>query len=113
MVSMTPTASASAPAGPARQPPASPRGLSLAGELDFLATPRLWEALEPYLDGSADVVIDVTGVSFIDAAGCRLLMRAAGALPEPRRLVLVGASAHLLRVLEICGGLPGSRLVVA
>ena len=113
MVAMTPTASASAPAGPARQPPASPRGLSLAGELDFLATPRLWEALEPYLDGSADVVIDVTGVSFIDAAGCRLLVRAAQTLPRSRHLVLVGASTHVRRVLEICGGAPGSQLVTA
>src|SRR5215472_5556571 len=113
MVAMTPTASASALAGPAVEPPGSPLGLSLAGELDFLAVPCVWATLEPYLDGSADLVIDVSGVSFIDAAGCRLLVRAAEALPGPRHLFLVGASAHLLRVLEICGGFPSSGLVVA
>jgi anti-anti-sigma factor len=113
MVSMTPTASASAPAGPAAEPPDAGHGLSLAGELDFLSVPAVWSTLQPHLGGDGDVVIDVAGVSFIDAAGCRLLIRAAEALGGPRRLVLVGGSAHLLRVLEICGGFPGSRLVIA
>ena len=77
MVAMTPTASASAPVGPAAEPPVAGPGLRLAGELDFLAVPDVWSMLRPYLGGDGDVVIDVTGVSFIDAAGCRLLVRAA------------------------------------
>jgi anti-sigma B factor antagonist len=113
MVAMTPTASASAPVGPADEPPAAEPGLCLAGELDFLAVPGVWSTLQPYLGGDGDVVVDITGVSFIDAAGCRLLVRAAGILPRSRHLVLVGASTHVRRVLEICGGVRGSRLVTA
>jgi len=109
MVSMPPRVSVPVPARPA----AEDQRFSLAGEVDFLAVPAVWSTLEPHLGGDGDVVIDVGGVSFIDAAGCRLLVRAAEALGGQRHLVLVGASAHVLRVLEICADLPNPRLVFA
>ena len=107
MVSMPPRVSVPVPTRPA----AEDQRFSLAGEVDFLAVPAVWSTLEPHLGGDGDVVIDVGDVSFIDAAGCRLLVRADQHQVSLTAQRLGGASAHVLRVLEICADLPNPRLV--
>jgi anti-sigma B factor antagonist len=50
------------------------------------------------------VVIDLSGVGFIDSSGLRVLVEAhQRAEAEARRLVLSGPSRQVLRLLEISG----------
>src|SRR5258705_4173138 len=49
----------------------------VSGEVDVSTTPRFWEALESAIGRSRSVVIDLSGMTFMDAAGLGVLARAA------------------------------------
>lgn len=86
-------------------------GMALSGQVD-LAT---WAALRNGLTrlaagaGGGDIVLDVGGLSFIDAHGMSLIAQTARELDHSRRLVLRGGSPRLIRTAEILGfdRLPG------
>ncbi len=84
--------------------------LKLRGELDFAAAPSLMAVLDRELPRAApEVVFDLAGVTFVDVAGARALMRAVDratsvggtpwvvATPPPvqRVLGLLGIAEHL------------------
>ena len=82
----------------------SPAGLHLRGEIDAHSVTVLVRHLDPLPGSEGDVVIDLSGVGFVDSSGLRVLVEAhqraeAGA----RRLVLSGSSRPVLRLLEISG----------
>lgn len=80
-------------------------GMSLSGEVDLATWATLRRALSGVADGkkSRDIVLDVSGLSFIDGHGMRLIAQAARELGYGSRLVLKGAPPTLLRVAEILG----------
>jgi len=60
--------------------------------------------LDPLPGSSADVVIDLSAVGFVDSSGLRVLVEAhQRAEAEQRRLVLSGSSRPVRRLLEISG----------
>ena len=75
--------------------------LEVRGDLDMATAPRLHDGLQP-LAGAGQVVVDLTGVGFMDssALGTLVLMfkqaRAAGG-----RLCLAGARQPVRTVLEV------------
>ncbi|GHI34389.1 STAS domain-containing protein [Streptomyces daghestanicus] len=76
-------------------------GVRAAGEIG-LATRGTWQrALEQAVRVDGDVHVDMSGVSFVDVDGARVLADTAGRLPEGRRLVLHRPPATLRRVLEM------------
>lgn len=80
--------------------------LSPVGELDVAAAPSLWEALDGALrSGVARIVLDMRGLTFIDASGIRVIMRAVRACgPHEARLeIRRSESAQVARVFEIMG----------
>ncbi len=82
----------------------SASGLHLSGEIDAHSVIVLARHLDPLPGSSGDVVIDLSGVGFVDSSGLRVLVEAhqraeAGA----RRLVLSGSTRPVLRLLEITG----------
>ncbi len=79
--------------------------VSLSGELDLYVAPELRDALEAAkLVGTPTVVVDLSGVSFIDSTACGILV---GEAKRRRRqdgeLVLVTNGARTSRVLELAG----------
>jgi anti-sigma B factor antagonist len=70
--------------------------LSNAGELATVAD---------NLDGAAVIIVDMSGVSFLDAAGVTALLRLAARLSlTGRHLILTGTDHHpVRRPIAICG----------
>lgn len=82
------------------------RILTLAGELDIGSAPVLRDALLRLLDAEdpPDVVLDASGVTFVDSSGLAvLLMGARRWASQDRRLVLRAPSRTLLRIVDLTG----------
>lgn len=82
-----------------------PPELRLRGEIDIVTVPILHESLSALVDGNGgdgDVVVDLSAVEFISAAGMETLCSQARNLRQRgRRLVLSSPSALTLRVIDI------------
>ncbi|GHG59999.1 STAS domain-containing protein [Streptomyces griseocarneus] len=79
--------------------------VELLGEIDILAEQTLGPPLEA-LAGRCrgDLVIDLRGVTFLDASGVRLLLRARGRTARcGARLRLVRGGAMVSKVIRIAG----------
>jgi len=79
--------------------------IHLAGEVDLAAAPRVEAAIAEALAGdTADIIIDLDGVTFLDSTGLRVLVAAqANCAGEGRSLTLVNPSVSVSRILEITG----------
>jgi anti-sigma B factor antagonist len=76
----------------------------IAGELDLTTTPELARHLEQVLARQPRrLVLDLSGVSFIDVAAARLLSGATGLRPAAAPPVLRRASPEARRVLALTG----------
>lgn len=80
---------------------AAPGRVVVAGEIDLRTCPELREALTDAsaVEGS-EVVIDLTGVTFIDSSGISELLRASNA---GHRLTLRHPTASVRRLFELAG----------
>lgn len=80
-----------------------PRHVVLNGDIDSFTAPDLDAALLA-LGPAADVLVDLSGVVFIDSSGLRVLISAHNALEEQgHRLVLQSPGRAASRLFEISG----------
>jgi anti-anti-sigma factor len=79
-----------------------PPGLRLVGELDLATVPALEDALAA-CGTSRPMTLDISDLTFMDVVGARCILRHALALDGVGPLVLDGAGAMPLRVLQILG----------
>ncbi len=79
-----------------------PSTLHIAGELDLAVADRLRESLEDALARDPRVVVDMGGVTFIDASGLRVVLDVAGKLNGDGPLSLVNAE-RVEWLLELVG----------
>jgi anti-sigma B factor antagonist len=79
--------------------------LDVAGELDISTIDTLRAALDPLVaDGLSDVVVDLSGLRFLDASGLGVLVRAQRRLRVRRRsLALVCRHGPVPRLLGLTG----------
>lgn len=79
--------------------------LALNGELDLVTTPRVEKELRLVEASDADaIVIDLSGIEFVDSTGIRLLIEAQQRSRwEPGRLAVKRPPARVMRVLTIAG----------
>jgi anti-anti-sigma factor len=79
----------------------------LAGEIDLASIDALEAAItatEQDAPADSDVVLDMSGVTFLDSSGLRVLVTANDRLDAAgRRLVIRRPPASVLRILEITG----------
>jgi anti-sigma B factor antagonist len=77
----------------------------LTGELDMATAPELIGVLSPLVeDGPQEVVLEFSGLSFIDSSGIAALVDTQHRLGEQgRHLVVSRASEGAVRVFEIAG----------
>ena len=79
--------------------------MSLVGEIDAASAPALQQRLLEVIGTSAGAVaLDMSGVSFVDSTGIRLLITVHRRLDEHHRsLVLSAISPQTRRVLDLAG----------
>ena len=78
------------------------RVVALTGELDFLSASDLGARLSEMRGQTGNsVVIDVSGLTFIDSTGLNVLVAGAQAIQATTPVVVAGASKHVSRVFEI------------
>ena len=74
------------------------------GEIDLLTAGRLRDVIEPHLGPRQTIVLDLSGVRFMDSSCLTVLVRARGSLTEDGgSLVLRNPSEMARRVLDITG----------
>ena len=77
---------------------ATPGHVALVGELDYSNTDLMTQALEEASAPGGDLVIDLSGLSFIDVGNTGKLVELARRLPG--RVRVIDAPRHLRRILE-------------
>lgn len=78
--------------------------LTVRGELDLATADGLWRELEPLLLPHTVVVLDGTGITFLDSSGLRVLLQAGKrAATDGAAFRLVAPQAAVQRVLELAG----------
>jgi anti-sigma B factor antagonist len=80
--------------------------IAAAGELDLATAPQLEEALLPRLREGGRVVLDLTGLEFMDSTGVQVIIAAHQAGQEHDgglALVRTAPDGAVARVLEISG----------
>jgi anti-anti-sigma factor len=86
-------------------------GFRLDGELDMATADDLSQVLRDASTnhGGDPIVLDFSGVSFMDSSGLRALLEAAGLLNGNGSMVILNPPAQVRRVLDISipGGTPG------
>jgi anti-sigma B factor antagonist len=78
--------------------------VTVRGELDLATADRLWLELEPLLLPRTVVVLDGSGITFLDSSGLRVLLQAGKrAAADGAAFRLVAPQLAVQRVLEIAG----------
>jgi anti-anti-sigma factor len=92
----------------------APPGIRLAGEVDFSAAEPLALALAEAIRLEGDVTVNMTELTFIDAACLRMIANAGRAL-TPRRTAVLVCRPVIGRLFTLAGlaDVPGVRLVTA
>jgi anti-sigma B factor antagonist len=79
----------------------------LRGDVDAAVRASTMDAIEQAcvvaIGDDVDLVVDVSGVSFMDSSGLACLSRATALLSGPDRLRIRGPQPHVRRVLELAG----------
>jgi anti-anti-sigma factor len=77
------------------------------GELDFLTAPRLRSALlEVFAAHPGDVVVDLTGTTFMDSIGMSVLIQGAQRLRATDASLELHPSEEVRKVLDVAGVSP-------
>lgn len=79
--------------------------VAVSGQVDLASAPQLAKALAQAQDGDGTrIVVDLTGVDFLDSAGVRVLVEAAQEATQREQVLSVrGARSWVAKVLEITG----------
>jgi anti-anti-sigma factor len=77
--------------------------VSVRGEIDMSSGAVIRDALTRAQQGSPDVIVDLSDVTFMDSSGVNALLRAYYQAPPGGSLGVVGATSDIRRVFDITG----------
>jgi anti-sigma B factor antagonist len=78
--------------------------LGVTGELDLATAPELkWALADLQTEGSLNLIVDLSQISFIDSTALGVLVGAQRGLDVGARLVLICAEENVLRIFELTG----------
>ena len=81
-----------------------PCAVTVSGEIDAHSAPLLADHLSDCAATDTDIAIDLSGVSFMDSSGLRMLIELRQRVEDaPHGLVLRSPSDTVLRLLEVAG----------
>lgn len=75
--------------------------ISFWGEIDMASAAKASSALAPAVEVGGPVVIDVSGVTFMDSTGIHAFLKAGQALGRRGCLIIHGAHGSVARVFEV------------
>jgi anti-sigma B factor antagonist len=77
--------------------------VAVTGEVDLYTAPRLWETLDSAIAGTPrELVVDLSGVDFLDSSGLKVLVRAHKRLkPISGSVIVRGAGGQVFKALEL------------
>jgi anti-sigma B factor antagonist len=80
------------------------RIVAARGELDLQEAPGFAAVLLPEVEAGSHVIVDLSGLSFIDSSGLAVIVRASTQAREVgARVELVASTERVLKVLRITG----------
>jgi anti-sigma B factor antagonist len=86
------------------EPHPGARVIAVSGELDLSVARQFGDALTRAVEGSGDVLVDLSACEFLDSTGLALLVNTRNDLGEQgRRLAVLAPSAQVARLLEVTG----------
>ena len=77
--------------------------LTITGRLDTTSAPELEKTLDTILDGTKELVFDLTGLEYISSAGLRVLLSAQKSMNKQGTMKLVNVNEVVMEVFEITG----------
>jgi anti-sigma B factor antagonist len=78
--------------------------LSVEGDLDLSSAPRLkWALADSQSGGGRHLIVDLSGVAFIDSTALGVLVGAQRAMHDGLHLAIVCAEENVLRIFELTG----------
>jgi len=78
--------------------------IGVTGEVDLANADELLAALQALMPASGDVILDLSGLEYLDSSGIRVLVNLVRPLSESgRSFVLTSPQPNVRRVLEIVG----------
>jgi len=84
--------------------PVDPEVISLRGEHDVATAASLAEMLaEPVASGQGDLIVDLSGVAYLDSSLVTVMIRTQELMTPSRSLTLGGCSPMARRVFRLCG----------
>ncbi len=77
--------------------------VAIEGRLDTLTSPELEEKLEPELEETDKLVLDLSTLEYISSAGLRVLLSAAKAMDDNGEMVVTNVRPEVMDVFEVTG----------
>ena len=77
--------------------------LTITGRLDTTTAPELEKTLDSVLDGTKELVFDMTGLEYISSAGLRVILKAQKAMNAQGGMKLTGVNDSIMEVFDITG----------
>lgn len=77
--------------------------LKVAGRLDTTTAPELEKTLDSVLEGTKELVFDMTDLEYISSAGLRVILKAQKAMNAQGSMKLIGVNDSIMEVFDITG----------
>ena len=77
--------------------------LNVSGRLDTTTAPELEKTVDSVLDGTKELVFDMTGLEYISSAGLRVILKAQKAMNAQGSMKLTGVNDSIMEVFDITG----------
>ena len=77
--------------------------LTITGRLDTTTAPELEKTIDNVLDGTKELVFDMTGLEYISSAGLRVILKAQKAMNAQGSMKLIGVNDSIMEVFDITG----------
>jgi anti-anti-sigma factor len=75
--------------------------IAFSGEIDMAVADAVGSALSPWVRAGGPIIVDLSGVTFMDSTGLHVFVQAAQRLGERGCLIIHGAHGAVRTVLEI------------
>lgn len=77
--------------------------LLITGRLDTTTAPELEKTFDSVLDGTKELVFDMTELEYISSAGLRVILKAQKAMNTQGSMKLTGVNDSIMEVFDITG----------
>ncbi|MDY5230943.1 MAG: STAS domain-containing protein [Eubacteriales bacterium] len=77
--------------------------IKVSGRLDTTTAPELEKALDSSLEGTKELVFDMTNLEYISSAGLRVILKAQKTMNAQGSMKLTGVNDSIMEVFDITG----------